>query len=166
MADWITVTDPETGEFRGRFDYDKATKFVELAEWDGSNHISVNTLTQGEHQELVLTASGVWVLHHWSQWQGKLDQFEFITPTQAARWMIHNKRDNDHEAYFGEPEEIVPPNPGGRPYIGPETKVRLWDDLMEMVDQDGTANGWSRAETIRTRLAQWYGLVEEAGEGE
>lgn len=38
--------------------------------WNGSNHISQATGSQWEHESLLRTAGGWWVLHRWSQWQG------------------------------------------------------------------------------------------------
>lgn len=166
MADWVTVTDHD-GNFQGKFDYEKATeKFVEWQEFDGNNHISVNTGSQWDHQQLILTAGGRWVLYHWAMVDGVLPHAEFVTDTEAARWLIRNKHDDRHEHYFGTAEEGPEPNLGGRPYVGPQYKVRLTTELAEAVDADAAENGWSRSETIRIRLAEAYGLEDEEGDDE
>lgn len=72
------------------FDEDAATEFVEDTNWDGSNHISVATGSQWNHESLYRTAGQIWILHAWSQWQGSGESYEIITEDAAARWLSSN----------------------------------------------------------------------------
>ena len=72
------------------FDESKARQWAEDTNWDGSNHISIATGSQWEHERLYRTASGNWVLHNWSQWQGTSPGYEIITDDAAARWLGRN----------------------------------------------------------------------------
>lgn len=67
--------------------------------WDGSNHISVATGSQFDHQQLYESRRGRYYLRHWSNWQGTRDHVEWVSPEEAARWLIAN----EHEL----PEELV-----------------------------------------------------------
>lgn len=58
--------------------------------WNGNNHISLVTGSQWEHQKLYRTASGRWVLHSWSQYQGSTESWEEIDAAAAARWLVIN----------------------------------------------------------------------------
>ena len=80
------------------FDIDKATRFEEATHWDGRNHISDATSSQWDHQWLYRTASGRWVLHHWSQYQGKGESYEEISDDAAARWLVTNNREHPDAA--------------------------------------------------------------------
>jgi len=86
----VRVTDL-AGEPIGWFDAEKAYSLEEKTWWNGSNHISTATGSQLDHQKLFLTASGNWVLNHWSQWQGKPETFEPITETDAVHWLFKNE---------------------------------------------------------------------------
>ena len=83
----ITLTDGS-----GRwFSDDAAVKFGENSRWNGSNHISVNTGSQWNHEALYYTKSGNWVLNRWSQWQGSTEDYETIGEDAAIRWLCHNE---------------------------------------------------------------------------
>lgn len=85
----IAVTDGS-----GRwFDESKAEKFAESKDWNGSNHISVATGSQWEHEALYRTAGGQWVLNHWSQAGGR-ESYRTISDKEAARWMVQNGHDS------------------------------------------------------------------------
>ena len=81
----------------GWFDTEKAQKFSEDSVWNGSNHISIATGSQWDHEELYRTKIRRWVLHFWSQWQGSLDRWEEIDHASAVTWMMKNDH-GDHEA--------------------------------------------------------------------
>ncbi|MDY0104624.1 MAG: hypothetical protein RBS07_16950 [Lentimicrobium sp.] len=86
----IAIT--ETGRKTGRwFDVSKAEKFSEETYWDGSNHISKVTGSQWEHEALYLTNGGVFILNHWSQYQGTTESFEIISKDEAAEWFVINE---------------------------------------------------------------------------
>jgi len=72
------------------FNADKADKFYEGRDFDGSNHISRATGSQWEHETLYHTAKGKWVLYHWSQWQGSRDSYTVISDQDSYRWLIRN----------------------------------------------------------------------------
>jgi len=76
------------------FDASRATCWPEARYFDGSNHISKATGQQWEHEKLFRTAGGVYVLHHWSDWQSSgPDRYEPISARAAAAWLVKN----DHE---------------------------------------------------------------------
>lgn len=62
----------------------------ESRSWDGHNHISDATGSQWEHEEILRTASGTWILHHWSQWQGSRDTYDVVSAEGAAAWILRN----------------------------------------------------------------------------
>ena len=150
----INVCD-DFGELAGWFDENKAERFSEATWWDGSNHVSVATGSQWDHQVLYRTKGGRWVLHSWSQWQGRPERYRFITDAEAQTWLLKNEHDAAVERFFGEIEEERGP---GRPEIGPVIQVRLPEELLERVDALAGQTGASRAETIRQ-------LLERALEG-
>lgn len=78
------------------FDIEKATEFKEDSKWNGNNHISVNTGSQWDHQQLYLTASGNWILNSWSQWQGSIESYIIISTQEAAVWLSRNGYDGDY----------------------------------------------------------------------
>lgn len=80
------------------FDRMAASKFDESTRWDGSNHISVATGSQWDHEALYLTASGTWILHRWSQWQGSTDSYEVVSVEAATMWLIDQGHDAPAEA--------------------------------------------------------------------
>jgi hypothetical protein len=73
------------------FDLDKVKTFKEARQFDGRNHISLATGTQWDHETLYRTASGHWILHAWSQWQGSRETYEEIDNEQAAAWLVRNE---------------------------------------------------------------------------
>ena len=77
------------------FDVDAATRFEEDTWWNGNNHISKATGTQWDHEALYRTASGTWILHWWSQWQGSEDRWTELTAEQASAWLIKNEHFED-----------------------------------------------------------------------
>jgi len=87
------------------FDIDKATKYDEGTTWNGSNHISMATGTQTEHEVLYRTAGGRWILHAWSQWQGSAETYEIISDKQAASWLIRSEYQDIPELLTNEVKE-------------------------------------------------------------
>ena len=72
------------------FDLDTAEAFDEATRWDGNNHISLVTGSQWDHECLYRTASGRWVLNHWSQWQGSSESWTEVSNSEAATWLVTN----------------------------------------------------------------------------
>ena len=82
------------------FDPQRAQQWSEKTRWNGSNHISVPTGSQWEHEELYRSRSGAWILHEWSQWQGAGESYRTIGADTARQWLIDNDHDVD-EAFPG-----------------------------------------------------------------
>ncbi len=144
----INVCD-DFGELAGWFDENKAERFSEATWWDGSNHVSVATGSQWDHQVLYRTKGGRWVLHSWPQWQGRPERYRFITDAEAQTWLLKNEHDAAVERFFGEIEEERGP---GRPAIGPATLVRLPEKMIAALDRRAEKEGVSRAEVIRQMI--------------
>jgi len=79
------------------FDIDASRKWDEGTRWDGSNHISLATGSQWDHQTLYRTDGGAWVIHDTSQWQGSWDTWDTIGDERAAEWLVRNEH-GPHEA--------------------------------------------------------------------
>lgn len=154
----VNVTN-EHGELIGWFDDEKAEKFKEDRDWNGSNWISVATGSQWHHEALYRTAGGRWVLNSWSQFQGVPEQYEFISDARAREWLLKNGHDEAVERYFGEIEDERGP---GRPEIGPAIQVRLPEDLLARVDAYAGEQRISRAEAVRRLLesALWLTMAK------
>lgn len=136
----------EFRELVGWFDSKKAERFEEATEWDGSNHISIATGSQWDHEALYRTVGGRWVLHRWSQWQGRPETYRFLTDQEAQTWLLANDEDEAVERFFGEIEEERGP---GRPEIGPEIGVRLPQAMLDRIDGLVERGVTTRAEVVR-----------------
>ena len=77
------------------FDLDAAKVYEEDTWWNGSNRVSHATGDKFEHERLYLTASGCWILNHWSQWQGSHESFMKISAEEASAWVVRNNEDPD-----------------------------------------------------------------------
>ena len=84
-----TLTTVKDGSGR-YFDLNTATQYNEGTEFDGNNMISIATGSQWEHEKLYHSASGTWILNHWSQWQGSTERDTVIDDTAAAIWLANN----------------------------------------------------------------------------
>ena len=73
------------------FDLATATAWEEKTHWDGSNHISLATGSQWNHEVLYRTGGGRFILHKWSQWQGRPSTFEEISGNTGWDWLIRNE---------------------------------------------------------------------------
>lgn len=98
----IALTD-EPGRW---FETKSAEKFDESSWHDGQNFISRATGSQWDHEALYRTASGVWILNHWSQWQGSRETYEQVDDTTAVAWLIRNKRFDDVPEVFLQNSEL------------------------------------------------------------
>jgi hypothetical protein len=61
--------------------------------WDGSNHVSVATGSQWEHETLYRSAKGRYWVQRTSQRDGTLPSASWRTPEEAARWLLANDHD-------------------------------------------------------------------------
>lgn len=153
MAERVNVID-EYGVRVGHFHPDKAEKFQEDTNWNGSNHISVPTGSQWDHESLYRTAGGRWVLCSYSNRQGVLTRYSFILPDQALEWLLQNKEDEAVQRLFGEITEEEGPGPAqiGRREIGGRYTM-VYGDLLKRVDARVVADRMpSRADAIRMLL--------------
>ena len=62
----------------------------EDTQWDGSNHISVATGSQWNHEELYQSRKDRFYVEHSSQWQGSRDHVEYVSNEEAVRWLLAN----------------------------------------------------------------------------
>ena len=72
------------------FDEEKATVFAEDTQWNGHNFVSINTGRPHQHQALLRTASGAYILNTWSSWQGSLPTYQVIEKDEAHAWLMKN----------------------------------------------------------------------------
>jgi hypothetical protein len=57
---------------------------------DGNNWISRATGAQWNHEKLYRSRKGRYWVEHTSQWQGSHPHAEWISPEEAARWLLNN----------------------------------------------------------------------------
>lgn len=70
---------------------EKATEYWnEDTRWDGSNHISVATGRQWDHERLYLSSKGRFYLEHWSDSQGSTPSAEWVSNRTAVAWLLAN----------------------------------------------------------------------------
>ena len=87
-------------------DTDRASAtWPERKDSDGRNLISRATGSQWEHQQLHRSRRGRYYLECWSQWQGSRAHAEWISPEEAARWLL--MMDEDIPADLQEAAESV-----------------------------------------------------------
>ncbi len=75
--------------------------------FDGNNHVSVHTGSQGRNQNLYKTKTGRYWLEHKSQWQGERSHAEWVSEKEAAAWLCFNNDalPEDLEQFREETEE-------------------------------------------------------------
>ena len=71
--------------------------WTEETYWDGRNHISKATGSQWDHQTLYRSRKGRYYIVRTSQCQGSRDHAEWISPEEAARWLILMEHDLPEE---------------------------------------------------------------------
>lgn len=141
----------------GYFTEESATYFHgDKGVFDGSNLADVNTRDQNRGQCLYRTAQGRWVLRTWSNWQGEVDTYSYVSEDDARDWLIFNNKEDAAQKYFGEIEDERGP---GRPEVGGKALVRF-GDLLPEVDAWAARAGVSRSEALRRLVAT--GLEAEA----
>ena len=146
----------------GWFDYDKAEKIHEDTEWDGRNHISVATGSQWDHEMLLRTAQGRWVLETYSNRQGVMGTYRFVSDTEAREWLLRNNDDENAAKYFGLVEEERGP---GRPSIGEQVCFTVPATHLALVDAMAEQQGVARSVVLRAAIAS-YVARREAGDGD
>ena len=143
----------------GWFDYDKVQKFREDTEWDGSNHISVATGSQWDHEMLLRTAQGRWVLMTYSNRQGVMDGYRFVKDAEAREWLLRNNGDDEVQQFFGEIEEERGP---GRPKVGGQVCFTVPAEDLAIIDNLAKQNGKGRSEVLRNAVAAFVKPVRDA----
>lgn len=153
----VTARDEYTGELDviGWFDRDRATEWQEDTRWDGNNHISLATGSQHDHEKLLRTAQGRWVIHSSSAWQTVQDAWRYIDGDDARTWLIANEYDAAAiaDAGLGELPEESGPSLGGRPAIGGKALLSLGDDLLAQLVAEADRRGVTRAALVRELLS-------------
>jgi hypothetical protein len=72
-------------------DPEKATEsWNEATDFNGSNHISVNTGSQWDHERLYKTAKGRYWLESYSQRDRVACEARWTEPREAAEWLLAN----------------------------------------------------------------------------
>lgn len=126
--------------------------------FDGANLADVNTRDQNRGQGLYRTKQGRWVLRQWSNWQGEVDTFDYISEQVARDWLLFNDYTDAHRDHFGEPEEERGP---GRPEIGARVTLNLGPALLDRVDKYAAHEGMTRAGTIRALLGAAFDTMDD-----
>jgi hypothetical protein len=67
-----------------------SANWEEDTRWNGNNHISVATASQFEHEKLYRSRKGRYYVEHTSQWQGSTPRAEWVSPEEAAQWLLAN----------------------------------------------------------------------------
>lgn len=78
----------------------------EAQDWDGRNHISRATGSQWEHQTLYLSSRGRYYVVHSSDWQGSRSWAEWVSPEEAARWLVCNDEELPEDLKRHEAEAV------------------------------------------------------------
>jgi hypothetical protein len=65
--------------------------WTEGTRWNGNNHVSLATGDQFLHQKLHRSRKGRYWVECWSQWQGSTPHAEWLSPQEAARWLLANE---------------------------------------------------------------------------
>lgn len=146
----IALTDASGNPTSTWFDQDRAEKFKESTHWDGSNHISDATGSQWRHEMLYRTASGRYILHTYSQWQGSVDTYREIPEAQAIEWLIAQGEED------AVPQEEVDAHEVGAGTT-PQRTVRIADDLWRRVQDRAREEGTDASELIRRLLGEYVG---------
>ena len=137
----------------GWYDPDLCETWGPETRWDGNNRVPLVTGDPHEWEELHRTPGGRWVLHHWSEWQGRAATHRFLAWEEALDWLLRNGEPADEiERVTGYevPDERGP----GRPRIGTVVQVTLPDETIARLDAMVVAGeAESRSDAIRQRLA-------------
>ena len=65
-----------------------AAHWDEKGDWNGRNYISRATGSQWNHQELYKSRKGRYYIEHSSNFQGSQPHAEWVSPQEAARWLM------------------------------------------------------------------------------
>ena len=87
-------------------DLEGAETFDEDTRWDGSNHISVATGSQWNHETLKRTVRGAFILWSTSQYQGVASHHRRLSDREARHWLVANGHGEAAERFFPDAEVI------------------------------------------------------------
>lgn len=149
----VMITDDE-GVMVGWYDSDKSEGWSEGTRWDGDDTVSRATGSQYDHEELRRTAGGRWIVHSWSQWEGRGTRDRFLVDPEALDWLVKNRYPSEeiHQIVGVPPEEDRGP---GRPAIGRQVTVTLPEDQLAAIDAMVPGEGMrSRADAIRALIGR------------
>ena len=145
----IAVNDPDTGAVTGTwFDRDRATKYEEDRDYDGSRWISRATGSQWNHEVLFRTASGRWILNEWSQYGNRLEKYYEVSEATAHAWLLAN----DHADAV--PAEEVEAHEVGAGKT-PQRTIRIADDLWFAAQERARAEDTDASGLIRRLLSAY-----------
>lgn len=68
-------------------------RWEESTFFNGNNHISRATGSQWNHETLFQSAKGSWYIEATSQWQGSSPNACWVTPSEAAVWLLANEHE-------------------------------------------------------------------------
>ena len=68
-------------------------QYSEQRDWDGSNHIGRSSRSQWHYQTLHRSRKGRYYLEFQSGVQGERDHAEWVSPEEAARWLLFNEHE-------------------------------------------------------------------------
>jgi len=68
-------------------------RYSDQIDFDGRNQIHRTTKDQWTGQTLYRSRKGRYYIEHWSQWQGSTPYCTWVSPEEAAAWLLLN----DHE---------------------------------------------------------------------
>lgn len=145
----IALTDEQANPTAAWFDKDRAEKYEESTRWNGSNHISEATGSQWDHEMLFRTAGGRYVLHTYSQWQGRPETYREIPEAEAIEWLIAQGH-----------EDAVPQGEVDAREVGvwtPQRTIRIADDLWQRAQERAREEGTDASELIRRLLGEYVG---------
>ena len=67
------------------------SKWEEGKRFDGRNNVSLATGSQWDHETLYLSSRGRYYIERDSQWAGSKESAEYISETDAVRWLMLNE---------------------------------------------------------------------------
>ena len=94
-------------EAGGVFDIDTAKEWNESLYFDGSNHISEATGSQWDHEDLLRSPRGTFVIQASSQRQGVASSWREVTTEEAAEWLAKCGHEIPQDVIAALPEGFV-----------------------------------------------------------
>ena len=134
------------------FDLDRADGYRESTHWDGNNHISDATGSQWDHEVLYRTATGRYVLHYWSQYQGHPEGYRAVEDQAAYDWLVRCGHEDDV------PQEDLAAREAGAGET-PRRTIRIDDNLWQQAQDRARAEGVDASKLIVRLLGEYLGAT-------